>query len=74
MDKSAQTMQNMPVPFEEPAIFKFDEELAIDELRRKKAPLFIVSHRHVQHDGLPLKSGSQGNVGAARGQSQHYGR
>jgi hypothetical protein len=35
------------VPKEELAIFKFDEELALEEMRKPKAPKEVMNHRRV---------------------------
>jgi hypothetical protein len=41
--------EDVPVPMEELAMFKFDEELVLEEIRKPKAPKEVVHRRRVSY-------------------------
>jgi hypothetical protein len=41
--------EDVPVPMEELAMFKFDEELVLEEIRKPKAPKEVVHRRLVPY-------------------------
>jgi hypothetical protein len=47
------------VPYEELAIFKFDEELALEEMRKPKAPKEVMNHRRVRYGRRNAKHAPQ---------------
>jgi hypothetical protein len=51
-------MQDKPTPLEEPAMFKFDEELAMDDMRKPKATVHTIDYHSLPQGGLPINSGS----------------
>jgi hypothetical protein len=52
------------VPKEELAMFKFDEELALEEMRKPKAPKEVMNHRRVRYGRRAAKHAPQrGRVG-----------
>jgi hypothetical protein len=57
--KTATLRQDELVPMKELAIFKFDEELALEEMRKPKAPKEVIFRRRVRYGRRTAKYAPQ---------------
>jgi hypothetical protein len=58
-DKAVISKRDRLVLMEELAIFKFDEQLALEDIRKPKAPKKVIARRRVRYGRRPAKDTPQ---------------